>query len=156
MQIEVTIDGLDELRRKLDGGKILQDPVTRALEQSAIAVENSAKKLVPVDMGRLRASISHRVDPSPIPRFAEVGTNVKYAPFVHEGRRAGAKMPPPAALETWAARHGGMDPFVLARAIAIRGIKPRRFLADALEQEKSRIDSFIRQVAKEIEDAWAR
>lgn len=64
-----------------------------------------------------------------------------YAPFVENGRRAGARMPPPAALVPWVERHFGVTgaaarglAFVIARRIAQRGIRARRVLTDPLVQ----------------------
>lgn len=148
------IRGLDELRRKLSERPIHHDPVAQVLLRLALNVESGARRLAPVDTGRLRASISHRLDPSATPRWAVVGTNVQYARFVHEGRRPG-RMPPVRALETWARRHGGLSPFVVARAIARRGIRPRRFLTDALEQVREQIAPALRRAAMEIERRWA-
>jgi len=54
-----------------------------ALEVAAIIVEGQAKMLSPVDTGRLRASITHRINGG----VAEVGTNVEYAAHVEYGTR---------------------------------------------------------------------
>lgn len=66
------------------------------------------------------------------------GTNVDYAPPVEEGRAAGSAMPPPGALTGWLQRHG-IDPtfeFVVARAIARRGIPAVHFMKKAREEVK--------------------
>lgn len=47
-----------------------------------LRVEGVAKRICPVDTGRLRASISSRVEPGPV---GVVGTNVEYAPYVELG-----------------------------------------------------------------------
>lgn len=51
------------------------------LLKATLLVEGTAIDKVPVDTGRLRSSITHRVEPD----FAEVGTNVEYAPNVEFG-----------------------------------------------------------------------
>lgn len=53
----------------------------RGLEAIGLAAEGHAKKLTPVDTGRLRNSISHAVDGD----AAYIGTNVEYAPYVELG-----------------------------------------------------------------------
>ena len=53
----------------------------RGLEVIGLAAEGHAKKLTPVDTGRLRNSISHATDDE----AAYIGTNVEYAPYVELG-----------------------------------------------------------------------
>lgn len=62
---------LEELKRRI--------PV--ALEECGLAAEGYAKRLCPVDTGRLRNSITHATDKD----SAYVGTNVEYAPYVELG-----------------------------------------------------------------------
>ena len=82
MQIQVL--GLDKLLANLHSAPAMFGPVLRtALPRSGLVVETEAKKVTPVKTGTLRRSITHRVDPSPIPKFAEVGTNLSYARHVH-------------------------------------------------------------------------
>ena len=54
-----------------------------ALESCGLTAEGYAKKLCPVDTGRLRNSITHIVDESEL--SVTVGTNVEYAPYVELG-----------------------------------------------------------------------
>ena len=72
--IELFIDGLDE-------------DVIRGLEYVLQAIENEAKERCPVDDGTLRASITHQIDGY----TGIVGTNMEYAPYVHEGTGIYAK-----------------------------------------------------------------
>jgi phage gpG-like protein len=53
----------------------------RGLEAIGMTAERHAKKLTPVDTGRLRNSIAHAVDGD----AAYIGTNVEYAPYVELG-----------------------------------------------------------------------
>jgi HK97 gp10 family phage protein len=63
-------------------------PVAKELERTAISVERTAKRLCPVDTGRLRSSISHGLEKSPLGGLsAVVGTNVNYALPVEFGTR---------------------------------------------------------------------
>lgn len=61
--------------------KLLPDAIAKGLELCGQIVENDAKRKCPVDDGTLRASIGHEVEDN----MCEIGTNVEYATFVHEG-----------------------------------------------------------------------
>ena len=52
-----------------------------ALTKSCLTVEAEAKERCPVDDGQLRQSITSVVDKN----IGAVGTNVEYAPYVHQG-----------------------------------------------------------------------
>ncbi len=68
-----------------------QGPVYRDLEKRAIRVQNSAKLHATdrpgprVRTGRLRGSITHRLGHDERGPYADIGTNVHYAPFVELG-----------------------------------------------------------------------
>ena len=51
------------------------------LKQACILVQDDAKRNCPVDTGRLQGSIQYEVKEDD----GMVGTNVEYAPYVHEG-----------------------------------------------------------------------
>jgi HK97 gp10 family phage protein len=51
----------------------------------AIDVQNRARQLSPVDTGRLRSSINHKAGRDRKGYYVDVGSNVKYAPFVEFG-----------------------------------------------------------------------
>ena len=55
----------------------LGEAIGRALEEVGLVAEGYAKKLAPVDTGRLRNSITHSIDPDDL--MAYIGTNVEYA-----------------------------------------------------------------------------
>lgn len=60
-------------------------PVARDLARRAVRVDNTAKRLCPVDTGRLRASITWRLEHDAQGLLAVIGTNVEYAPHVEFG-----------------------------------------------------------------------
>lgn len=62
-------------------------PVAKDLARRAVKVEATAKRLAPVDTGRLRSSITHEVTTDSKGLVAFVGTNVEYAIFVELGTR---------------------------------------------------------------------
>ena len=68
-------DNTDEVLAALERAK------KRGLEAIGLVAEGHAKKLTPVDTGRLRNSISHATDDE----AAYIGTNVEYGPYVELG-----------------------------------------------------------------------
>lgn len=62
-------------------------PVGKDLARRAVRVEGTAKRLCPVDTGRLRSSITHDIEHDSGGLVAFVGTNVSYAIFVELGTR---------------------------------------------------------------------
>lgn len=55
------------------------------LQRLALRVQLEARRLAPVDTGRLRASIQHVMGADDRGPYADVGTNVQYAPHVEYG-----------------------------------------------------------------------
>jgi HK97 gp10 family phage protein len=147
MKIHVQVHGIPELTRKLAPAQ-LAGPQRRFLDRASIALQNQARGLAPVDTGRLRNSIGREIDRGIPPRYARVGTNTFYAPFVHEGTRP--HWPPIAPLRRWAKRHG-VNPYALQRAIATRGTRPRPFLRDAVAEAQPEIEAAVGWFAYDIE-----
>ena len=56
----------------------MEKAIKYGLEAIGLTAEGHAKKITPVDTGRLRNSISHATDKE----AAYIGTNVEYAAFV--------------------------------------------------------------------------
>lgn len=100
----------------------------RALEAVGIQAEGDVKDeitdLDAVDTGRLRGSIAHQVDGDSV----EVGTNVDYAVYVHEGTgkyAIGGGTP----KERWVYRDSLTGEFRIGFPQ-----KPRRFIKNAMER----------------------
>jgi HK97 gp10 family phage protein len=62
---------------------MVERTLTDLMQKVGWMVEAEAKRLCPVDTGRLRASITNQVNP--IDSSVIIGTNVKYAPYVEYG-----------------------------------------------------------------------
>ena len=74
------IEGLDSLNFKL--GLLGDDALAeRFLRKAGAMVERDAKRNCPVDTGQLRSSITYEV----VRDACAIGTNVEYAPYVHQG-----------------------------------------------------------------------
>lgn len=79
--VRVTLQGLDEVKRKLRPG-ITDGPVRNFLNRGGAAIEAQSKVVTPVDTGRLRSSITAL---EPAARSVEIGPNTEYAWFVEFG-----------------------------------------------------------------------
>ena len=62
---------------------LTEDKIPKILETIGLIAEGYAKRLCPVDTGRLRNSISHASDF--VEKAEYIGTNVIYAPYVELG-----------------------------------------------------------------------
>lgn len=110
------VEGSTRVIRKLQNlEQILNRPLRNFHERADLAIENRAKADAPVDQGRLRASLTHRIDGSVPPRYSEVGSNVFYARAQEYGTGTQSDdpqsshqrhFPPGPALGLWAVRHG--------------------------------------------------
>jgi hypothetical protein len=63
----------------------LPNKLAEGMEQAALYVESEAKKSCPIDDSILRASISHYVETEGTKVTGYVGSNIEYAPYVHQG-----------------------------------------------------------------------
>ena len=75
--------------------------LARGLEECGLVAEGYAKRLCPVDTGRLRNSITHVVNYGA--KAVYIGTNVEYAEYVEKGTSRQEKQP---FLEPVAKNHG--------------------------------------------------
>ncbi len=114
--------------------------VTRDLLRRGLLVETAAKRNLGgiggpkrIDTGRLRASISTSVVQRPSGPAVVVGTNVRYARFVHNGTGLYGprhRMITPVRAKRLRFKPRGSRRYVYARAV--RGMAPNPFLKNAL------------------------
>ena len=83
---QLGIEGLDKLLAKLDilGGNA-EEAMQKGIDKAARRVKRDAKLLCPVDTGRLRNSIQHKVEKYQGQIIGTVHTNVEYAPYIEFG-----------------------------------------------------------------------
>lgn len=136
--IDMDVKGLRETQRKLEqiAADLHGKPMLEAMRDCTLLVANDAKRLAPVDMGGTRASITPTVRAHGNEVQGVVGSNLMRAAYMELGTRP--HWPPIDALRVWARRHG-ISAYLVARAIARHGTKPRRFLQGALENNQGRI-----------------
>lgn len=151
--LTIEIKGLDRILRTVrDEPRLIVAPLRSAMEDLSLLAQREAIANAPRDTAGLQRSIMREVKPM----MARVYTNLQYAPVMEYGRRPGGRMPPPEALAGWARRHGFPQEalFVLARAIARRGIKGRFFFRKAHDAVERALPARIQQLANEIERQW--
>ena len=140
--IRAEIRGLKETQAKMT--QVVKDlqgpPMVNGMRQATLIVLADAKRLAPVDTGRLRASITPEVRQQSNVVQGIVGSNVMYAPFVETGTRP--HWPPQGALATWARRHG-MTEALIRFIIGTRGTRKHPYLQPALEKNVDRIFKLI-------------
>ena len=140
--LDVTIKNLNKVKDGVGGAGM-----KTTMRAATLMVTRSARKKAPVDTGVLRNSISGEVRSFGDTSEGIVGTPVKYAPFMELG--TAPHFPPVSALRVWARRHG-MNAFVVARAISRRGLKARRFLSGAFDENKARIAALFDAYVKKL------
>lgn len=127
------VQGVNELINRLRN--INQEAVNRGLDKSGLLVEGTAKELCPVDDGQLRQSINSKVISN---KNAAVGTNVEYAPYVHQGTGIYAVN-----------GDGRQTPWSYKDAEGkwhtTRGQQPNPFLERALDQNREKIIEIFQQ-----------
>lgn len=120
----------------------LRSKMAREANRMGDAVVARAKRIAPVDLGRYRDSIKKSVK---LGGFRDVTLEVRagatYSSVIEGGRRAGARMPPVAALVPWVRRKFGLSgraarsaAFAVARKIHRRGIRAKNVLARAIKE----------------------
>lgn len=124
----------------------MAEAMTRALEAAGLEAEGDAKIELEsdprrVDTGRLRNSITHQVGDDEEGKAAYIGTNVEYALWVHEG------------TGIYAAEGGGRQtPWVYedekGQTHFTRGMKPNRFLRNAIEKNGEKYKNIIESELK--------
>ena len=141
LALEVKKD-LERVARELHG-----TPVVQAFKDATLLVMRDARIDAPVDTGRLRSSITPEVASMGKEVVGIVGSNVAHAPMMELGAKP--HFPPISALEVWARRHHA-DPYLVARAIARKGLAARKFLQNAFEKNKTRIIQLIERAVDEV------
>ena len=112
---------------------INQSNLNRFLNRMANEIAEEARRRAPIDQGQLRDSIrvegNNRIVVNPVD-----ANGVSYAASVEFGRQPGQKMPPygpDSRLAIWAGTPG-QAVYMLAKAIAARGIRPKPFFFPAV------------------------
>lgn len=115
----VDFQGMSELVAALRNSAGIARPLTQAFYKIGLDQKSASRKAAPVDVGKLRNSITYEVDTSPIPTFVRIGTiggdRPEYAAYMEYGTGRVHDHPnwphkrhvvPPEALVEWVIRKG--------------------------------------------------
>ncbi len=112
----------------------------KKMQKACLLVEAEAKAQCPVDMGALRASIHSEVEVTPEAITGRIGSQLEYAPYVHQGTGIYAKE-----------GNGRKSPWKWYGKIGkykgwhtTDGQKPQPFLQKAVTSCKSKIQSILK------------
>lgn len=166
--LSLQLKGIEAVNRNIKAlGEFAIKAVGKVLYTEAETVMSKSKRLVPVNLGVLRAS--GRVDPplydhtSVLVRLGFGGAASAYALYIHEGIGPAvgkpAFMPPVAPFAQWAKRKLGDESlgFVIARAVGQKGLTPRKYLErPLLERARTFTSNFAPKVDRELRNFHAR
>jgi len=145
--IKLEIKGLEEAQRKAT--QLVKDmfgePMLNAMRDATLYVLRDAKKLAPVDTGRLRASITPEVRSENEAIMGVIGSNVEYAPYQEFGtgqfNDSGSGLSPGIYK---------MPQLMVKLGIRKGGIRPKRYLRGAVEQNATKIYRRIEIAVRQI------
>lgn len=122
---------VDEVKKELERKKnmALKDVGNEAVGDATLEIESDPRH---VDTGRLRASITHLIEGDDV----YIGTNVEYGKYVHEGTGIHAAEGGGRTTPWW---YKGSD----GEWHRTRGIKPNRFLRNAIEKNQEKYKGII-------------
>lgn len=103
------------------------------MTEACLLVEGDAKRDCPVDDGILRESITHSVQQEEGQYVGYIGTNIDYAPYVHQGTGIYAIEGNGRKEVPWV--YKGKD----GKFHSTKGIKPKPFIYNAMEKNRSKI-----------------
>lgn len=153
--LSIELIGSEEAQRALEGiranlrGDRLVEPWERVVEYVANAVRDIVRQDV-YWRGRLLSSIEGEVQGIGYEISGVVYSDEFYAPFQERGTNP--YWPDQEALEEWAEDHD-VSTFVVARAIARRGLEPKKFMELAFWEQGATVLELVGDVVAEIMEA---
>lgn len=137
------------------GPQIVAEEMLGAVEYSLNVAQSEIVPRTPVDRGLLRGGVQTSITGQGIDLVGRVFNPLGYALPVEAGSRP--HFPPPEALEGWVRRVLRVAPkevrgvaFLVARAIARRGTRPREFFKRGFAAARPRIELRLQQALVRI------
>ena len=137
------------LRRVRDRGAVMgawRSTVTKA----TYAIHDEVFRRTPRVTGHLQRSLTTQVDPSPLPMWGRIGTNVSYAPDVHFGTRAHEIRPRRKRALSW---RGARHP---VRRVWHPGTRAQPFMTEGMRAALPLIVRLLRACGDDIAHWWSR
>jgi hypothetical protein len=149
VQIDIKIEGLEKLQAGIaTGPATLATEVRTAMTAGSLLIEGTARGLAPKDTGRLSGSITHVISGGGANLQSKIGPSVAYGIYVEKGRGPG-KAPPIGAIAGWAARKG-INPYVLARSIARKGVRPQPYMLPAYQSNAGKVTALFERIGAKV------
>jgi HK97 gp10 family phage protein len=136
-ELSTRIEGLDEAQRRLskqERDRRIKDGMTKAV----LELEREAKRNAPVRTGRLRSSITHRVEDGGWTGI--VGTDVRYARIVEEGAGPHVILPKSGRALHW--------DDVTVQQVEHPGSRGQHFMARTLQEKRDKVMQIIRRAVE--------
>lgn len=150
------VEGLEELQEILQKfPREWQMNANRVMMPALAILEKEVKVTARSDTGVAAASVGSSVERALGSEIiGKVGSNKEYAPYALEYGRGPGGMPPPSLLEEWAGRHGMAGAgFVIARAIAVRGVSAPKTMSKAIQTKGGAV---VKEIEKGITELLRR
>lgn len=120
----------------------IEDLLLEGMEKALLLIESDSKKECPVDEARLRASITHDKESKEDQIVGRVGTNVEYAPYVHQGTGIysidGNGRKSPWVWEGESSKFKGKH--------FTKGQKPHPFIQTAIDKNKDKLGEVFKEI----------
>ena len=121
--------------------EVLPERLEECVEKACLAIEAEAKERCPVRDGTLRRSIMTEVGKKDDKVVGQVGTNLEYAPYIHEGTGIYARAGNGRKEVPWVYYDEKTDKFY-----STKGIKPCPFLQEACNKVSPRLTDYFKGV----------
>jgi hypothetical protein len=153
LNYDIKARGIDEIMKKTKP-EIYRVPMAKMFNRLGNQARDIAVRTAPKNSGELHRSIKADIKPL----SARVFSTANYAVPVEVGRRKNSRMPPLEPIRAWL-RSKRKDPrlaYVVARAIARRGIKGRFFMKAAFQAVQVKLPLGLKRVEREIAATWSK
>ena len=141
MKISVKVDGAKVIASVDKMPADMRRAVKIAVEEACEEIVKTAQDKCPVDTGDLNGDIKSAVVDNDATIIGRVGTNIDYAPYVHEGTGVYAKN-----------GKGRQRPWSYTNSkgevVWTKGSKPRPFLQEAMDEHRGSALRYIAEVIK--------
>lgn len=142
LEISITETSGNLLKKLPNAKRIVGDAVAAGLDKASALLWREAILNTPKSTGTLAKSIMRDIEPT----HAKIYPTLMYGLYVHEGTKPHgipkSEIQPGGSLYRWAKKKG-IDPYLVARAIARKGTKAQPWLAQTMDKsEKAVIDLF--------------